>query len=543
MCSFLDDIIQKYVVRIPSMALIETAIDGQKSTSDLSQQRDSVEILNIADLHFKSHKLDGVSLMMEEVRRALEGAGYNVHTVSGNLPDGIPGLRIPELSYQEGTADEIRRGIFNKPKPETQQEILEQSRLQTKLIEKLYETKRIIFDELKRYILENKIDVLMVRNVFSLPLNLPAALAIYDLANDPDLPNLKLVGIHHDFYTESPRIEQYTTHFTEFLEIIKNLFPPMDIRMVHAVINSAMVKMMEENYGADAILLTDMYDFPELEEENDEEVIPETKEELTHPTLREQLGLDENDLMIVMATRVVPRKSIEFAINYVHMLSKPEYREQLEQIGADKGFGLNKIKFGPDSKIVLILPQSEDLKDSWEYAEVLKDLAKSLNVEIRFAGEFVRPPDSEPTVDGDERVSFSQVYQESDLDLYTTIWEGFGNQLLEIIKAGKMPVLFKYPVFIEDIEPYLTHFVALEGEYLQTEDGFGPNKNIRLNVLPEEAYQKAVEATLKIFADPDKLKKFTVENYKSIGSRFSSKAVIERFVKDLKNRLAKLENS
>jgi glycosyltransferase involved in cell wall biosynthesis len=58
--------------------------------------------------------------------------------------------------------------------------------------------------------------------------------------------------------------------------------------------------------------------------------------------------------------------------------------------------------------------------------------------------------------------SFWDVYAFADLVTYPSLWEGFGNQLLEAI-GGQLPiVLFEYPVYRVDIAPLGFSVISLD---------------------------------------------------------------------------------
>jgi len=271
---------------------------------------------------------------------------------------------------------------------------------------------------------------------------------------------------------------------------------------------------------------------PDMEDFEEETLSPEaiSNPEVVKLSLREKLGIRDNDLMVVMPTRVVPRKAIEFAIEFTERLQRPEYRQELEQIGAVSGVGNAKRKFDSDGKIFLVLPQGEDLTDSQDYADALTALAREKNVELIFAGEHVRP-DSKQVGDEDQRVPFYSVYDEADLVIYPTVGEGFGNQLLEIVKKYKLPILFEYEVFKSDILPYLPHYVSL-GDTWEWSEQLQPSR-AKLRVLPEEAYEKAIAKMLEFLKDPEKLQQAVAENRVSMASQFDSKVVTQRFLQQI----------
>src|SRR5204862_3907645 len=64
------------------------------------------------EVHFKLFGTDGVSLQSQELSKALRNNGWHVHACASDVPDFIPGIRIPQLSYQSDDAADLRRRLF-----------------------------------------------------------------------------------------------------------------------------------------------------------------------------------------------------------------------------------------------------------------------------------------------------------------------------------------------------------------------------------------------------------------------------------------------
>ncbi len=180
----------------------------------------------ILDVHFKSDGTDGVSLMMQAFRRAFAMAGIDYRTASADSRSEAGDLQVTGLSYQTAEAAGQRKIIFDggDAEPEANQAHVE-AMLQAELIK----NKQPILNELKRYILENGITHVIVRNIFSLPLHLAATLALYDLILDEEMEKagVKFVLIHHDFYWEPSRSAGYQTKFQFVGQLLASHFPPV----------------------------------------------------------------------------------------------------------------------------------------------------------------------------------------------------------------------------------------------------------------------------------------------------------------------------
>ena len=128
---------------------------------------------------------------------------------------------------------------------------------------------------------------------------------------------------------------------------------------------------------------------------------------------------------------------------------------------------------------------------------------------------------------GDRRVPFYEVYKEADLALFTSIHEGFGNQLLEIVAAGLIPVVFEYESFRTDIKQNIPNFISFGGTYYE------PAANKR-KFLPQRIYFHAAEEIVAMWAKPDETKGKVAENLESARVHYDSKVVAKQFLASLK---------
>ena len=117
---------------------------------------------------------------------------------------------------------------------------------------------------------------------------------------------------------------------------------------------------------------------------------------------RDEVGLEEDDIVFLQPTRVVPRKGIEHAISLVSALKNPKCK-------------------------LVITHESGDEGD--EYKHALMELAEHQRVDLRFIADRIREERSE---DGDFKCyDLADAYAHADFITYPSIYEGFGNALLE----------------------------------------------------------------------------------------------------------------
>ena len=133
------------------------------------------------EVHFKLFGTDGVSLQSQELTRALRDRGWRVHSCVSDLPEDATGLRLADLSYQSDAAIALRQSILDPTAAERHQD--HQTR-GADLLEQVVSRARRIRESVEAYIDANEIRLLHVRNIMSLPYNLPATLAFYGMARD-----------------------------------------------------------------------------------------------------------------------------------------------------------------------------------------------------------------------------------------------------------------------------------------------------------------------------------------------------------------------
>jgi len=213
--------------------------------------------------------------------------------------------------------------------------------------------------------------------------------------------------------------------------------------------------------------------------------------------LKEELNVEEDELIVLHATRIVKRKAIEFALNFCAYLNK-----EIES---------GKIK--PFKKIRMIFPGL--IEDLPYYKKLLKLInTLSLNVEFQsgLCGTYGKRP-----------YTLWDFYEISDLVTYTSILEGWGNQFIEALAFKKLLVLYEYPVFERDIKRYNFEYISLGNSY-NLKNGF-------LSLEPAN-YQQAVQKTIAILSDKKEYNRVVAKNYEIAYKNFSIQALSKK-LKDM----------
>ena len=147
--------------------------------------------------------------------------------------------------------------------------------------------------------------------------------------------------------------------------------------------------------------------------------------------------------------------------------------------------------------------------EGYEYLGMLQQLAREEEVDLRIVagrvGE-VRQLDSR----GHKVYTLWDLYPHADFVTYPSLYEGFGNALLEAIYFRKPVLINRYSIFVRDIEP--------KGFNLLTMDGF---------VTPALA-EKVGE-----ILDNETLRKQVVDHNYEVARQFFSYAVVRRNLRAL----------
>jgi glycosyltransferase involved in cell wall biosynthesis len=245
---------------------------------------------------------------------------------------------------------------------------------------------------------------------------------------------------------------------------------------------------------------------------------PPWKEDEYNQDFREGIGLGENDIMVLQATRIVPRKAIELAIDFVEALGHPERRNRLKERGLYDGR-----TFDESNRIVLVLVGYARDDQTNAYLARLMGKIDDLGIDVLHIDNMVAG--NRCMVDGEKIYSLWDTYVTADFVTYPSIWEGWGNQFLEAVFARLPLMLFEYPVYRADIKDNGFRVISIGDEMV------GRDEQGLVQVSPriiESAADKAVE----LLTDAD-LRLRTVEHNLDICKEHYSLKTLERHLDHL----------
>ncbi len=330
--------------------------------------------------------------------------------------------------------------------------------------ERIRDLAEYIKGTLYRFVEKFDIDILIPQNALAIPMNLPLGIALTEFISETRLPS---IAHHHDFFWERTRFS--VNAVPEYLDMA---FPPDLSNVRDVVINQEAQEQLALRKGISSLVIPNVFDF-----EN-----PPAPPDEYAADVREELGLSPEDIFILQPTRVVPRKGIEQAIKLVSLLKNPNCKLVISHEAGDEGY---------------------------EYLGMLQQLAREEEVDLRIVADRVgevRQHDSR----GRKVYTLWDLYPHADFVTYPSLYEGFGNALLEAIYFRKPVLINRYSIFVRDIEP--------KGFNLLTMDGF---------VTPALA-EKVGE-----ILDNETLRKQVVDHNYEVARQFFSYAVVRRNLRAL----------
>jgi len=392
----------------------------------------------IAIVHYRVGRTDGVSLEIDKRKYILEQMGYEVKLISGGVQNGADHI-IEELEFERPEIVEIRERSFAYFKREHVSEV--------EIMQTIFFIAQAIEKKFLKYHAKEQFDAMLIHNVFSLALHLPASLAFTNIINKLKIP---VVATHHDFYWERERFQIPINDFIK--EFLEKYVPPKHENITHVCINTLAQKRLKKRTGINAKVLPDVFDFEQEQWAKD----------AYNKDFLERIGVKQNDLIVLQATRIVERKGIELAIHFVKELEKHKYK----LIGKILYNGKTITK---DSDVVLVLAGYPE-RFALPYLEKLKKEIKRTGIKVKFVYDMIDVERS--LVDGNKIYSLWDAYVFADIVTYPSLWEGWGNQFIEAVFAKKPIVVFEYPVFKVDIKSE-GYFVISLGEKITDRDEYG----------------------------------------------------------------------
>jgi len=447
---------------------------------------------NIGIFHYQVGHTDGVSLELEKWQRVFEEMGHTVHLCAGDL-GSADGTLVEEMYHHIPAIEILNYNTFKELRDFDAEGYRAELERWISILEQRF----------REFISEKKVDFIVPQNVWCVASNPAVGIALENVRREFDIPAL----VHnHDFFWE--RRDGVSLTCDAAIELAQKYLPPRDPKIKHVVINSLAQKELLARKGIVSTVVPNVFDFDASPWEKDDYNVD----------FRERIGLKENDILILQATRIVSRKGIELAIDFVKALNSPSRRAKLQAHGLYNGQ-----KFKQDSRIALVLAgyARDDVVGC--YIRLLKEKAQRDGVDMLHIENLVDY--TRQTRQGKKIYSLWDTYAFADFVTYPSLWEGWGNQFLEALRARLPIALFEYPVYRKDIGSKGFEIVSL-GADIQSVDQAG------LAQVSPEVIGRAADEAVVLLTD-QQFRHKTVEHNFHVGQKHYSLDVLRKYLDQL----------
>lgn len=351
--------------------------------------------------------VDGVTFETAKWEEVLVRMGHEVRLLAGEVDALRPHARlVPAMHFAYPPAARATAAAFD-PESDPDAVRAEIARLAEQLV-----------PVVENWIESQRVELLIVENAWAIPMQLPLGVALRRIVEATGLP---AIGHHHDYWWERPRFDGCIVP-----EVLEDAFPPQRPGIVHVSINSLAARELRRRRGIASSVVPNVFDFSKGRPR-------------PHPAvrrrLRDELGMGPRGALVVQPTRVVPRKGIELAIDLVARLR---------------------------DRHAVLLVTSPAGDEGLEYLLEMKRLAESAGVHFRYAADRFAPNHEGTPLRPAH--SLHDAYLAADLVTYPSLYEGYGNALVEAVYYGKPLLVNRYAVYEADIAPLGFRFIEIEGE-------------------------------------------------------------------------------
>lgn len=436
-----------------------------------------VQNKKILFIHYRVGKTDGVSLEMAAWKEIFEKQGAQVKLMSGPENEGadfVVSDLESQLNPQIFTIDEDAFGGLKTFQSDEQ--------LEENIWQKVESIKSDLNDHLSAF----RPDFIIVSNIFSVGENLPAVIALGDVLCDLRIPT---VIVCHDFYWEEARYDWPTNAFIE--RILEDYFLIDDPLFSYLVINHIAQEALFQRRGIRAEVLNDTFDFN----------LPSLNQSPQMRQLLEENKVDLEDILFLQATRIVRRKNIEVAIDFVRA-----FNQNLDKLHGKTLYN-GQVFDASKNKATLLLSGYAEYRDMPYFRKLLR-YAIRLGVDMIILRSLTNDSDQHEGVH-----ALWDAYPFADIITYPSQYEGFGNQLLEAFFVKKPVILFEYPVFKTDIKTKDVQVVSL-GDTKET-------KSYGFAFVGKEQIQAAVAEVIDVLLSREKYQLMVDHNFNVGKEHFS----------------------
>jgi mannosylglucosylglycerate synthase len=271
-------------------------------------------------------------------------------------------------------------------------------------------------EQLYAFVQAFELELLIVENALTIPMNLPLGMALTEFIAETGLP---VIAHHHDFAWERQR---FMVNCVD--DLLRLAFPPVLPSIRHVVINSVAAAELSRRVAVSSFVIPNVMDFDH----------PPPPPDAYAQDIRAELGLAPDEYFLLQPTRIVQRKGIEHAIELVKRLELKAHLV-ISHASGDEGSG---------------------------YERHVRSFAAMLGVRVSFVAGLINDQRG-LTADGRKIYALPDVYPYADLVTYPSTLEGFGNAFLETIYFRRPIVVNNYSIFEVDIKPKGFRVIEFDG--------------------------------------------------------------------------------
>lgn len=360
---------------------------------------------NIGFISTRFSGTDGVTLESNKWADVLKQNGFRVFWFAGQLNKALDvSYMVPEAYFNHPRNVVINDKVFGRKYRELA------------VTDEIQNFKHSLKVNIREFLDRFKIDLLIIENALTIPMHIPLGLSLTETIAELQIPT---IAHHHDFYWERTRFI-----INAVQDYIQMAFPPRLPNVEHVVINSEAQQVLAHRLGIASVIIPNVLDF-----ETSPDINPKRSE-----IFKSSIGLTPGNRMILQPTRIVQRKGIEHAIEFVRELNNPANKLVISHEAGDEGLN---------------------------YRNWISKTAKTMGVDLRLINTTVEDPWNKAEIEAG-KLSLWDVYPHADFITFPSLYEGFGNAFLEAIYFKKPLLINRYATFVRDIEPIGFDFVTMD---------------------------------------------------------------------------------
>jgi len=414
-------------------------------------RKKDISKLNYGIIHSLAGFADGVSIVMKQVESVMinnmEIPKSNIYYFVGKAKNPSPYIRQSKTIWQKNRTNQLINKHFKTGFGGPLSEKIEQAVWKAK-------------NEIKKFITDKKIDIIIAHNT-SHAVNFVLSIALSRYFRDEITAGKKTpkyILWWHDSHLEreryqkpSPDIEKYLIEgvpgkYVEYIIFINSLQFEGAQKYILEIDkeNSGFHKYLLHNHTVIYNTATTMINsIEDLENEKFTERTEKFLNEFKINELLKKYRLKLDDVQFCLQhTRIVPRKRIDFALEYSHELFSQLKKSKLKKAMIFFISGYHGDEKGNYKKKLIRLNKK------------LSEKHKTNRFFLLFAEDFKNT-----------KILFEEIpliiRKLKGISTYFSEIEGFGNNLLEVLAAGLIPAVYTYPVFLRDLAKFKFKTVAL----------------------------------------------------------------------------------